>query len=112
MITSPVSSLTNSKSWYSPTTTAFMNSAVTLTDILALVSLVKSVFTSMNSSRSGWLQFKDNINAPRLPFCPIRLVVKLYKSMNDTAPVVSLAALFIEAPLGASFETSIPHPPP
>jgi len=39
-------------------------------------------------------------------------VTKEYKSIKDTLPDVSLAALFIFAFLGASFEISIPTPPP
>jgi len=66
----------------------------------------------MNSSKSGWVQSIEIINAPLRPCCPINSVTKLYKSMNETAPVVSLAALFILAPLGASFDTSMPQPPP
>ena len=52
------------------------------------------------------------IRAPLLPFCPIRPVTIEYNSINDTAPLVSLAALFILAPLGASPEISMPQPPP
>jgi hypothetical protein len=47
-----------------------------------------------------------NINAPRLPFCEINSVIKEYKSIKDTAPVVYFAALFSLAPLGDNFDIS------
>ena len=52
------------------------------------------------------------IAAPLLPFWPINSVVKEYKSIKDTLPDVSLAALFTFAPFGARLEISIPTPPP
>ena len=52
------------------------------------------------------------INAPLLPFCPIKEVTREYNSMKDTAPLVSFAALLIFAPLGLSSEISTPQPPP
>lgn len=52
------------------------------------------------------------ISAPRLPFWPISAVTIEYSSIKETAPLVSLAALWMRAPRGASPEMSIPQPPP
>ena len=44
-----------------------MNSSETLMDMLALVTLSRSVFTDMNSSRSGCSQDIVSMSAPRRP---------------------------------------------
>ena len=89
-----------------------MNSSVTRMDMLALVTLSRSVLTDMNSSRSGCSQDMVSISAPRLPCWPMSPVTMEKRSVKDTAPEVSEAVLLILAPLGASLEMSIPHPPP
>ena len=89
-----------------------MNASLTFTDILVSVKLLRSFFIFIKSNTSGCSISILIIRAPRLPFCPINLVVKLYNSINETAPLVCFAALFIAAPAGANLERSIPHPPP
>ena len=89
-----------------------MNASLTRIDMFAFVTLSRSVFTDMNSSRSGCSQDMVSMRAPRLPCWPMSPVTMENRSVNDTAPEVSEAVLFILAPLGASLDMSIPHPPP
>ena len=112
MIVSPVSSLVKDNSNGCLFFTAAINLSVIRIEILALVIRLRSDLISINSSRSGCSHEILSINAPRLPACPIKPVTIEYKSINETEPDVSLAALFTFAPLGESLLISTPHPPP
>jgi len=50
------------------------------------------------------------INAPRLDFCPIISVVREYKGIKETAPLVFSALLFTIESLGLKLLMSKPAP--
>ena len=112
MIVSPVSALVKLSVNGCLFLTATINLSVILIDILAFVTLSRSDFTPINSSKSGCSHDSESINAPLRPFCPINPVTNEYKSMKLTEPEVALAVLFTFAPLGARLLISTPQPPP
>ena len=109
---SPVSNLVNDKVNGVLFFTAAINLSVILIEILAFVTLSRSDLIPINSSKSGCSHERLSIKAPLRPACPINPVTIEYKSINDTEPVVSLAALLTFAPLGDNLLISTPHPPP
>ena len=87
-------------------------SFLALTEIFACVIASTSCLASIKSRAFGWSEEIVNIKAPRLPSCPIILVVVSYNCIKGTGPTEVLAALFTRAPAGLNLLKSVPVPPP
>ena len=96
-----------------PSSTAFIKTSVTATDILKFVSSRGSFFTVAKSMISGWSTRNTPIFAPLLvPPCFMTSVAVLKTFIKDTGP---LAAPLVEPTIssfGLSLEKEKPVPPP
>ena len=90
-----------------------MNSSVTATEMLKLVSVRMSLLSVMNFSMSGWVTARMPMLAPRrVPPCLIASVAASNTLRNDTGPEATPIVDCTRSPSGRRREKAKPVPPP